>query len=134
MNDPNRARKIFDQDEDIFQTARLINCGWFVAVIFSDYLNSILGLVRQGSTWCLNPFGVRRFLSSYSTKLLTIRTGNTGLGSQAFRTWSWQCLQRRGKKLVSFQVIGVLNRASSLTFYIAGTPLRLRQTSSGSRI
>jgi linoleate 10R-lipoxygenase len=59
LDDPERVKKISDQDEDIFQTARLINCGWFAGVIFSDYLGSILGLVRQGSTWSLNPFGVR---------------------------------------------------------------------------
>lgn len=27
-------------------------------VIFSDYVSCILGLVRQGSNWSLNPFGV----------------------------------------------------------------------------
>ncbi|KAH8832679.1 linoleate diol synthase [Flagelloscypha sp. PMI_526] len=45
------------QDEEIFQTARLINCGWFGTVVFSDYFSAILGLVRQGSSWSLNPFG-----------------------------------------------------------------------------
>ncbi|KAI9449938.1 linoleate diol synthase [Lactarius psammicola] len=52
-----RATKIADQDKDIFETARLINCAWFGAAIFSDYFSSILGLARQGSTWSLNPFG-----------------------------------------------------------------------------
>ncbi|KAI9435341.1 linoleate diol synthase [Lactarius indigo] len=60
--DPNRAKKIADQDEDIFQTARLINCAWFGAAIFSDYFSCILGLPRQGSTWSLNPFGEIRDL------------------------------------------------------------------------
>ncbi|KAH8986848.1 linoleate diol synthase [Lactarius akahatsu] len=55
--DKDRAKKIADQDEDIFQTARLINCAWFGSAIFSDYFSSILGLPRQGSTWSLNPFG-----------------------------------------------------------------------------
>ncbi|KAH9056263.1 linoleate diol synthase [Lactarius vividus] len=55
--DKERTKKINDQDEDIFQTARLINCAWFGAAIFSDYFSSILGLPRQGSTWSLNPFG-----------------------------------------------------------------------------
>ena len=59
LTDPDRAKKITDQDEDIFQTARLINCAWFGAAIFSDYFSSILGLCRQGSNWSLNPFGVR---------------------------------------------------------------------------
>ena len=72
MDDPERTKKLSDQDEDIFQTARLINCGWFAAIIFSDYLGSILGLVRQGSTWSLDPFAVRRTPCSYSSKVLTI--------------------------------------------------------------
>ncbi|KAJ7765440.1 linoleate diol synthase [Mycena maculata] len=45
------------QDEELFQTARLVNCGWFGSVVFSDYFSSILGLVRDGSSWSLNPFG-----------------------------------------------------------------------------
>jgi linoleate 10R-lipoxygenase len=55
-DDLERQKKISDQDEDIFQTARLINCAWFRATIFSDYFSSILGLVRQGSTSSFNPF------------------------------------------------------------------------------
>ncbi|KAJ3767452.1 linoleate diol synthase [Lentinula raphanica] len=50
------------QDEELFQTARLCNCGWFGTVIFSDYVSCILGLVRQGSSWSLNPFGEMRNL------------------------------------------------------------------------
>jgi hypothetical protein len=45
------------QDEDIFQTARLCNIAWFGAIVFSDYFSAILGLVRSGSSWSLNPFG-----------------------------------------------------------------------------
>ncbi|KAK0467084.1 linoleate diol synthase [Desarmillaria tabescens] len=45
------------QDEELFQTARLVNCGWFGTVVFSDYFSCILGLVREGSSWSLNPFG-----------------------------------------------------------------------------
>ncbi|KAH7870565.1 putative linoleate diol synthase [Lentinula edodes] len=48
------------QDEELFQTARLVNCGWFGTVIFSDYVSCILGLVRQGSNWSLDPFGEMR--------------------------------------------------------------------------
>lgn len=47
-----------DQDEELFQTARLVNCMWFAQVVFSDYFATILGLVRDGSSWNLNPFGV----------------------------------------------------------------------------
>ncbi|KAI0046507.1 linoleate diol synthase [Auriscalpium vulgare] len=56
-DDPNRSAIIVAQEEEIFQTARLINCGWFGSAVFSDYFGSILGLVRQGSNWSLNPFG-----------------------------------------------------------------------------
>ena len=46
------------QDEELFQTARLINCGWFAVVVFSDYFSesAILGFVRMGISWSLNPF------------------------------------------------------------------------------
>ncbi|KAG0701786.1 heme peroxidase [Suillus ampliporus] len=44
------------QDNEIFQIARLNNCAWFAAIIFSDYFSCILGLVRQGSNWSLEPF------------------------------------------------------------------------------
>ena len=57
-------KKLALQDEDIFQTARLINCSWFAGIVFSDYFSSILGLVRQGSAWTLNPFGVSDYLWS----------------------------------------------------------------------
>ena len=53
---PKRADIIIKQEEEIFQTARLINCGWFRSVVFSDYFSAILGLVRQGNTWSLDPF------------------------------------------------------------------------------
>jgi hypothetical protein len=45
------------QEEEIFQLARLCNSAWFASVVFSDYFSCILGLVRQGSSWSLNPFG-----------------------------------------------------------------------------
>lgn len=48
--------KIAAQDEEIFQIARLINAGWFAAVVFGDYFSCILGLVRYGSNWSLTPF------------------------------------------------------------------------------
>ncbi|KAH9967528.1 linoleate diol synthase [Russula dissimulans] len=57
LEDPQRVTKLALQDEDIFQTARLINCSWFAGIVFSDYFGCILGLVRQGSAWTLNPFG-----------------------------------------------------------------------------
>lgn len=57
-DDPERSAKLLAQEEELFQTARLINCAWFASAVFSDYFSAILGLVRQGSNWSLNPFGV----------------------------------------------------------------------------
>ena len=54
--DPKRNQKLLKQEEEIFQTARLINCAWFAGVVFSDYFSAILGFVRKGLTWSLNPF------------------------------------------------------------------------------
>jgi hypothetical protein len=48
--------QLVKQDEEIFQITRLCNCGWFAAVVFSDYFSCILGLVRKGSNWSLQPF------------------------------------------------------------------------------
>ncbi|KAJ7160328.1 heme peroxidase [Mycena filopes] len=43
------------QDEEIFQTARLINCGHFMGLIISDYVPSFLGL-SEGPAWNMNAF------------------------------------------------------------------------------
>ena len=48
------------QDDEIFQRARLVNCGFFMQIILSDYVAAILGLVRDGITWRLDPRTVRR--------------------------------------------------------------------------
>ena len=70
-------KKLLEQEEELFQTARLINCGWFgtgihrftlwvvisltiFLVVFSDYFSTILGLVRDGNAWSLEPFEVGR--------------------------------------------------------------------------
>ncbi|KAJ6581524.1 linoleate diol synthase [Mycena capillaripes] len=60
--DPKTLSKdqVLVQDEELFQTSRLVNCGWFGSVVFSDYFSSILGLVREGSSWSLDPFGEMR--------------------------------------------------------------------------
>ncbi|KAI8981356.1 heme peroxidase [Trametes punicea] len=44
------------QDEEIFQIARLVNCGNFMAMIFGDYVAGFLGLGRDGFSWSMNPF------------------------------------------------------------------------------
>ena len=46
------------QDEEIFQRARLVNTGYFVQIILRDYVGAILGLVRDGSPWRLDPIMV----------------------------------------------------------------------------
>ncbi|KAF8600486.1 heme peroxidase [Ceratobasidium sp. AG-I] len=43
------------QDHILFNTARLINCGFFMHIIVSDYIGAILGLTREGSNYSLNP-------------------------------------------------------------------------------
>ncbi|KAH9475928.1 Linoleate 10R-lipoxygenase [Psilocybe cubensis] len=43
------------QDEEIFQRARMVNCGFFMQIILGDYVGAILGLVRDGSDWRLDP-------------------------------------------------------------------------------
>ena len=72
---PKDKEKLLKQEEELFQTARLINCGWFgtgiyltyslpnllmtiFLVVFSDYFSTILGLVRDGNAWSLEPFEV----------------------------------------------------------------------------
>lgn len=57
------------QDEEILQIARLVNCGWFGSIVFADYFSSILGLVRLGSSWSLNPFGVSGVAESSASTL-----------------------------------------------------------------
>ena len=43
------------QDNDLFQTARLVNCGLYVNIILCDYVRTILNLNRTDSTWTLDP-------------------------------------------------------------------------------
>ncbi|KXN88689.1 Linoleate 10R-lipoxygenase [Leucoagaricus sp. SymC.cos] len=43
------------QDDEIFHRTRLINCGYFMHIILGDYVGAILGLVRDGSDWRLDP-------------------------------------------------------------------------------
>ena len=47
------------QDDELFARARLVNCGWFMRVILGDYVGAILGLVRDGLGWRLDPLAVR---------------------------------------------------------------------------
>ncbi|TFK61199.1 heme peroxidase [Pluteus cervinus] len=47
------ARKL--QDEQIFQTAKLVNCGHFMSLIMGDYVAGFLGL-SEGNAWNLPAF------------------------------------------------------------------------------
>lgn len=53
---PTDPKKRALQDEEVFQTARLVNCGHFMALIFGDYVAGFLGLPRDGCTWSMDPF------------------------------------------------------------------------------
>ncbi|KEP48319.1 linoleate diol synthase [Rhizoctonia solani 123E] len=53
---PESAGERATQDDEIFQTARLINCGSFMSVILGDYVAGFLGLGRTGSSWAMQPF------------------------------------------------------------------------------
>ena len=53
---PSDPKLLAQQDEEIFQTARLVNCGHFISLIFGDYVAGFLGLGRDGCTWSMNPF------------------------------------------------------------------------------
>ncbi|PLW12028.1 hypothetical protein PCANC_20450 [Puccinia coronata f. sp. avenae] len=43
------------QDDEVFGTARLVNCNYFVQIILHDYLQAILGSVQADSDWSLDP-------------------------------------------------------------------------------
>ncbi|EWC45463.1 hypothetical protein DRE_00862 [Drechslerella stenobrocha 248] len=51
-NDSAALRK---QDEDLFQTARLVTSGLYINIILTDYLRTVLNLHRTNSTWKLDP-------------------------------------------------------------------------------
>lgn len=46
------------QDDEIFNRARLVNTAFFMQIILRDYVGVILGLIRDGSTWRLDPLEV----------------------------------------------------------------------------
>lgn len=49
------------QEDELFQRSRLVNCGYFMKVILGDYVGAILGLIRDGNTWRLDPLAVRLY-------------------------------------------------------------------------
>ena len=46
------------QDDEIFARARLVNAGFFMQMVLGDYVGAILGLVRDGLDWRLDPLSV----------------------------------------------------------------------------
>ena len=46
------------QDDEIFERARLVNCGFFMQIILRDYIGAVLHLVQDGQKWRLNPLEV----------------------------------------------------------------------------
>ncbi|KAH7928581.1 heme peroxidase [Leucogyrophana mollusca] len=52
------ARKA--QDDEIFETARLVNCGHFISMIMKDYVSGFLGL-SEGNAWNMNAFDPIKF-------------------------------------------------------------------------
>ncbi|MBW0487309.1 hypothetical protein O181_027024 [Austropuccinia psidii MF-1] len=49
---PEQRRK---QDDEIFGTARHVNCAYFTGIILSDYLQTILGTIPVDSDWRFDP-------------------------------------------------------------------------------
>ncbi|KAG6917742.1 hypothetical protein DXG01_001280 [Tephrocybe rancida] len=52
---PTDAARLALQDEEIFQTARLVNCGYFMSAIMGDYVAGFLGK-SEGCNWNMNAF------------------------------------------------------------------------------
>ncbi|KAF9219282.1 heme peroxidase [Gyrodon lividus] len=52
---PDEKMARLTQDDEIFHRARLVNTVFFMQIILGDYVGGILGLVRDGLTWRLNP-------------------------------------------------------------------------------
>ncbi|KAJ7489461.1 heme peroxidase [Mycena latifolia] len=48
------------QDDEIFNRARLVNCGYFMKIILGDYVGAILNLVHDGYSWRLDPLSQSR--------------------------------------------------------------------------
>ncbi|KAF8629714.1 hypothetical protein AX15_003313 [Amanita polypyramis BW_CC] len=52
---PTDVQLLKKQDDEIFERARLVNCGFYMHIILGDYVGAILGLVRDGFSWRLDP-------------------------------------------------------------------------------
>ncbi|PPQ85481.1 hypothetical protein CVT25_006638 [Psilocybe cyanescens] len=54
---PTDQARLALQDEEIFQTARLVNCGHFMSAIMGDYVAGFLGS-SEGCNWNMNAFDI----------------------------------------------------------------------------
>ncbi|KAI9456431.1 heme peroxidase, partial [Boletus coccyginus] len=52
---PDKKSSLLAQDDEIFHRARMVNTAFFMQIILADYVGGILGLVRDGLTWRLDP-------------------------------------------------------------------------------
>ncbi|KAJ6259386.1 Psi-producing oxygenase [Drechslerella dactyloides] len=84
------------QDEDLFQTARLVTSSLYINIVLTDYLRTILNLNRTSSTWNLDPrVGMDKAFGVTGT--------SHGIGNQAsfefgfVHRWS-SCISRRDER------------------------------------
>jgi len=75
VKDQNDPEELKIQDENLFQTARLVNGGLYLHAILHDYLHTILGLNKTKSDWYLDP--TKNFPKDTLTNPIP-----TGLGNQ----------------------------------------------------
>ncbi|KAH0828618.1 heme peroxidase [Lanmaoa asiatica] len=52
---PDERTSLLAQDDEIYHRARMVNTAFFMQIILADYVGGILGLVRDGLTWRLDP-------------------------------------------------------------------------------
>ncbi|KAF8628091.1 hypothetical protein AX15_004094 [Amanita polypyramis BW_CC] len=57
---PTDPAKLKAQEDEIFETARLINCGHFISIIMNDYVAGFLGL-GEGNAWSMDAFSTIRY-------------------------------------------------------------------------
>jgi len=58
VDSPRRVIRILiskSRNEDLFQTARLINCGFYLKIVLHNYLRTILGLDQTMSPYVIDP-------------------------------------------------------------------------------
>ncbi|EPS41013.1 hypothetical protein H072_5099 [Dactylellina haptotyla CBS 200.50] len=55
QNEETLAKALKKQDNDLFQTARIITCGMYASISIMDYLRGFMGLHSADTTWTLDP-------------------------------------------------------------------------------